>query len=165
MSKSLEALESLLMIARPSNTIETYEHRKNYCDMLENIIKQDLEAYEQLQKDYDKALINNGELCVKISDLKEIDIPVLKHNLEEKCEIIFDLKKENQELREYDMQLFSTTFKLKKALDILKDKRVNIDLLLNSSECPTYNFYAKKQDLEDLTKQEYELLKGVLGND
>lgn len=54
------------------------------------------------------------------------------------------------------------TLKEKNAIKILKDKRVNIDLLLNSSECFVYNFYAKKQDLKDLTQEEYNLLKEVL---
>ena len=46
---SKEALERILMLARPCD-YEVREHRNNYCDMLENVIKQDLERLEKLEK-------------------------------------------------------------------------------------------------------------------
>lgn len=79
MSKSLEALERIETVFHcnkqgkkncyahfmsPSKAIE--EYYKDY-----NIVKQDLEAYEQLKQDHDKTLINNGELVVKVADLQK----------------------------------------------------------------------------------------------
>ena len=60
---SKEALERILMLARPC-AYEVREHRNNYCDMLENAIKQDLDRLEQLEKE-------NQELKEAIKILKE----------------------------------------------------------------------------------------------
>ena len=46
---SLEALERLLFLARACD-YEVREHRKIYCDMLENTIKQDLELLKTIKK-------------------------------------------------------------------------------------------------------------------
>ena len=46
---SKEALERLLMLARPCD-YEVREHRNNYCDMLENVIKKDLDQLEEYRK-------------------------------------------------------------------------------------------------------------------
>ena len=50
---SLEALDRILFLAR-SCDYEVREHRKMYCDMLENTIKQDLEILNILK---DKVLL------------------------------------------------------------------------------------------------------------
>lgn len=47
--RSKEALERLLMLARPCD-YEVREHRNNYCDMLENAIKKDLDQLEEYRK-------------------------------------------------------------------------------------------------------------------
>ena len=47
--RSKEALERLLMLARPCD-YEVREHRNNYCDMLENVIKKDLDQLEEYGK-------------------------------------------------------------------------------------------------------------------
>ena len=47
--RSKEALERLLMLARPCD-YEVREHRNNYCDMLENVIKKDLDQLEECRK-------------------------------------------------------------------------------------------------------------------
>ena len=47
--ESKEALERLLMLARPCD-YEVRKHRNNYCDMLENIIKKDLDQLEEYRK-------------------------------------------------------------------------------------------------------------------
>lgn len=44
-----EALERILMLARPCD-YEVREHRNNYCDMLENVIKKDLDLLEEYKK-------------------------------------------------------------------------------------------------------------------
>ena len=46
---SKEALERILMLARPCD-YEVREHRNNYCDMLENVIKKDLDLLEEYRK-------------------------------------------------------------------------------------------------------------------
>ncbi len=46
---SKEALERLLMLARPCD-YEVREHRNNYCDMLENVIKKDLNQLKEYRK-------------------------------------------------------------------------------------------------------------------
>ena len=46
---SKEALERILMLARPCD-YEVREHRNNYCDMLENVIKKDLDRLEDYRK-------------------------------------------------------------------------------------------------------------------
>ena len=64
MSKSLEALDKILdLILEYSYWVEAHD--------LVKIIKQDLEAYEQLKQDHDKTLINNGELVVKVVELEK----------------------------------------------------------------------------------------------
>lgn len=80
-----------------------------------------------------------------------------------------ELIEENQEFRDKlnsedldNWQLHCKYGEYKKAIDIIVNKRVSIDLLLNSSECFVYNFYAKKQELKELTQQEYDFLKEVL---
>ena len=47
--RSKEALERLLMLARPCD-YEVREHRNNYCDVLENVIKKDLDQLEEYRK-------------------------------------------------------------------------------------------------------------------
>lgn len=47
--RSKEALERILMIARPCD-YEVREHRNNYCDMLENVIEKDLDRLEEYRK-------------------------------------------------------------------------------------------------------------------
>ena len=46
---SKEALERILMLARPCD-YEVREHRNNYCDMLENVIKKDLNQLKEYRK-------------------------------------------------------------------------------------------------------------------
>lgn len=46
---SKKALEMLLSLSRPCD-YEVKEHRKIYCDMLEKVIKKDLDRLEKLEK-------------------------------------------------------------------------------------------------------------------
>ena len=142
---------------------ENQKLKKEY-NLLDNTMESDdriicelLKENEQLQND-----IKLNE--TQIDDLT-LEVANYKHALEEKNEIIMVLKEENKELLVNKNLAQAIALKYKKTIEILKDKRVNIDLLLNSSECPTYNFYAKKQDLEDLNQQEYDFLKEVLGDE
>lgn len=112
MSKSLEALERLGAeklargeLIRNDSKVEPYI----------NCIKQDLEAYEQLQKE-------NQEL-----------------------------KEEMETLKKYDMELFATTFKLTKAIKILKS------YLWVSDEVSFDTYFTSR-----LSDDEQDLLKEVL---
>lgn len=128
-SKNLEALEVIeCILSNHQIMLEAKDKRFEFI----NIIKQDLQRKEQLEKEN--------------QDLKERNIFIKTVN-----------KNALNEMR----NLIDEKHKLKKAIEILAAKRVNIDYLLNSSECPTYNFYA--DDFSDLTQQEFELLKEVLG--
>ena len=63
---SKEALERILMLARPCD-YEVREHRNNYCDMLEDVIKKDLDRLEEYRKIEDELRI---DLSVLFSALK-----------------------------------------------------------------------------------------------
>lgn len=144
---SKEALERLLMLARPC-AYEVREHRNSYCDMLENTIKQDLERLEVLEK-------KNQELYEKVNHLKNV-----KNRWRRNCKF---LEKENE--------------KLKQALDILKEKPEILMIRAESFYQCDYdeNYFAEYfvydsagDDIRTLiyiTKEQYELLKEVFGNE
>lgn len=81
---SKEALERILMLARPC-AYEVREHRNNYCDMLENAIKQDLEQLKELRK-------NHAKLLVQVAHLEEENEKLEKENeeLKEAIKILKD---------------------------------------------------------------------------
>ena len=148
---------------------EKFEELSYLYDLFENITRIDyvpLEFREEIKQSLIKAYKDGNQEFEKIheklkrlvqlqNDIKlnetqiddlTLEVANYKHALEEKNEIIMDLKEENKELLVNKNLAQAIALKYKKTIEILKDKRVNIDLLLNSSECPTYNFYAKKQD-------------------
>lgn len=130
---SLEALEKISW-RYPNDT-----SFQEWC----NTIKQALARLEQLEND-------NQLLKAELDDLKQIDIPVLKHNLEEKCEIIADLKKKNE--------------KLKNAIDIWK-RATNLDLYTQkTTDGWNFGMYLFGIGFR-LTYEQYELLKEVLSNE
>lgn len=72
-----------------------------------------------------------------------------------------ELKEEMETLKKYDMELFATTFKLKKAIEILS----NYICVRNPlDEEDTYYLSALFSN-EEIDKQTYDLLKEVLNND
>lgn len=73
----------------------------------------------------------------------------LVDNLNKDCE---------QELNNYD-DLKQRYAKLDQALEIIKKKRVDVNLLMSSERIDDYNKYA---DVIHLTYEEYDLLKEVL---
>ena len=189
MTKSLEELKRIGNYPIDLGIDNSYEPPKScgtvsigLCFQEEfDLIKQDLERLETLEKVWAKeewcegvplnveslkSLFKyNEELFEKNLELdKENEIlkQSVKDTYDSSQEIIFDLKKENQELKEemetlkkYDMELFTTTFKLKKAIDILKEVvSLNINKILET-----------ERHLLSLTQQEYELLKEVLENE
>ena len=82
------------------------------------------------------------------------DIYCLVDTKDNKFEVIDNYKINNYGIIDNDAQL-----KLK-ALEIIKKKRVNIQALFYSSSCEDYNKHYNHY--EDLTQEEYELLKEVL---
>lgn len=181
MSKSLEALEDMI-----SWMVD--EQVNNFKEQLDTI-KQDLELLEQLKQQRDSLAINNGELCVKVTDLqkenqelKDIADSFRKGN-QGYCKKVSELEKENQELKEQlEIEKFDNFLvlgekidKLEKAIEILKDKCItnsNLWLIYNSNNYRDYKCFVENKDHElvriehnILTQQEYELLKEVLENE
>ena len=66
---SKEALNRLMILARPC-AYEVREHKNSYCDMLENVIEQDLDRLEELENE-------NFELRQKL-------------NTEEECSVFYE---------------------------------------------------------------------------
>lgn len=122
----------------------------------DRIICELLNEKEQLKNDIK---LNEAQ----IDDLT-LEVANYKHALEEKNEIIMDLK-EKIEIEKFDwfIVLNNKLDRYKKAIDILKDKKVVVGYLLL---CPTLENY-NRPTLEEyqLTQQEYELLKEVFGNE
>ena len=90
---SKEALERILMLARPCD-YEVREHRNNYCDMLENVIKKDLDRLEEYRKaeeeigiDFitlvkmlkDDVYINDGGIVDEIGNIYEEQVKSIEH--------------------------------------------------------------------------------------
>ena len=76
-----EALERLLMLARPCD-YEVREHRNNYCDMLENVIKKDLdrlEEYRKIEKEIDIDFITLSKILKQrfVYDNDQVKIELL----------------------------------------------------------------------------------------
>ena len=122
-----------------------------------------------------KELQNDIKLNETQIDDLTLEVANYKHALEEKNEIIFDLKKENKELEttllEYKAQenlywntatnnvnLREENEKLKKAIEISKDK---IGFLFHIDKDNNY-YFSSKYLCNELTQEEYDLLKEVL---
>lgn len=105
MSKSLEKIRDIKSLINEVYQGELNEGArkswlcfKQYCDD----IKQDLELLEQLKQQRDSLAINNGELCVKVTDLQ----------------------KENQELKEKAVKAVGF---VKLLIDNISNKKLNDD--------------------------------------
>ena len=177
MSKSLEALKKIWHYA-------IQEHNNLFInDVFDNCympIKQDLELLGSL-----KQIWNNQEFCKGIplsadglNSLFNYNLDMFNKNLELDKKVL-DLEKENQELKttllEYKAQenlywtiatnnanLREENEKLKKAVEILKDK---LKLSLNDNKATkTINAVLPigNNDMNRLTQQEYELISEVL---
>lgn len=105
-------------------------------------------------------------------------LPVEFHIVKEALERLEQLEKENQDLKDnetivsnYAFNLIQENEKLKKAINILKDKKVDLVILLSSNDFREYNAnitiringvtYLKGNNYT-LTQQEYDLLKEFL---
>lgn len=112
-----------------------------------------------------KEALENLTYCVNGMESKEKYYKIIKQDLDR----LEKLEKENKELRksikswnENGGNLLKENTKLKKAIEILKNKTVVIVALKLSKDLNDYN---RMTSFENLTQEEYELLKEVLGND
>ena len=125
---------------------------QNYCEEIEK----DLERLEKLEaKDKKWQELFGCDLC-----------EVLGREL---------LKEENKKLKQENKELLvnknvaqGIATKYKKALDIIKNKKVDIDMFIDSTSAEDYNkrleYYTYiNPEVRPLTQEEYELLKEVLG--
>ena len=81
-----------------------------------------------------------------------------------------ELEKENQELKNSALELWDKCYtkensKLKKAIEIIRDKNVNIVYIKIFKDYKLYSQYYTGSSKDILTNEEYELLKEVLRND
>ena len=138
---SKEALERLLEMA-----IENGLWKSGLVEDLENTIKQDLDRLEKLEKENEKLKCKNHDL------------------LDEKLEIVLNNYNQSMGIVEL-MRIF---IEFKKVIKILKDKNVDIYELLKSKNIVDYNNLTwSRYDFggDELTQEEYDLLKEVLEND
>ena len=168
MSKSLEALEELC--SRCCVESECYTS----CEYKE-LLEKDLERLEELEKE--------NQTLNEALDFAKVDYTTARINLDNASVRIKDLEKENQELKskyndlmlDFKMFDFNTlkqeNEKLKKAIEIIKSKNVDIFFLVNNCEfvLDNYNYEIEDdimkycyKDCSTLTQQECDLLKEVL---
>ena len=102
------------------------------------------EEIELFNKHSDDRLFELGDYCYKSEDTH-------------RCEIVNKLG-HYEDIDESPEHLE----KIKKALEIIKNKWVNIEVLIQSKTLDDYN---TTLCVHDLTKKEYDLLKEVLTND
>ena len=110
---------------------------------------------------------------------KEYFINELLPEILKDLERLEKMEKENQELAK-TLELYNEKFaghervktdliqenqKLKKAIEIIKSKEVDITYFLYSNSYVFYNFYAIENELEPLSSQEYDLLNEMIHHD
>lgn len=111
------------------------------------IIKQDLERLEALKKE-------NKELKQILEKAEEVE----QENL--------ILKIDNEQLNHIANERLKKNEKLKKAIDILKDRLCVRNGTLSFTRDSYYlGIKGSFKDIKELTQQEYDLLKEVLGNE
>lgn len=147
MSKELEASKSLKIIK------EMYEHFvKTYRELEPKLMiceKEDFDIIETALKEYE--FMKQTKIIVDDKKISDDDLEKLKNqgiivgNLEQsKIEPLFDNETQNK----------------LKALEIIKNKQVNVFVLLHIEDLETYNDMIG--DNRNLTQQEYDLLREVL---
>lgn len=172
MSKSLEALD--LLFTQLENAGKVIIVRE--CNILYNTIKRDLERLKKLEKDYnllDTTMESDDRIICELLKEKEqlqndiklnetqiddltLEVANYKHALEEKNEIIMDLKKENQEL------LVNKNFAQGVALKYKKAIEKEIEILI---ERRSDSYYIEEDEVYRELDIIIEELKEVLSDD
>ena len=103
----------------------------------------------------------NPYIACKPSERDELAEPIEKElkELEELRKAFHTLSKENEKV----MKELSKEIEKNKALEIIKSKGIDIDLLKYHKDLEHYNFSLRGR-FEHLTQEEYDLLKEVLNN-
>lgn len=145
-------------------------------EMLERTNMTENEAYDFAFRCWQCGLDFTEELEKENANLKET-IKILTCTND--SGIIQNLKAENQELKEQHEKDFEIICKqayllnnkhidrpfieiYQKAIEILKDKKFNIKVFLESNSLVFYNFLAIENGLKTLTREEYKILNEVL---
>lgn len=152
---SKEELEYYLSLKEGENRTIT----SDFINCLENAYK-DLERLEKLEEENKqlKAKLNRSLPKIVIRNTLDNVLPSLEEENEK-------LKQENKELLVNKNVAQGIATKYKKALDIIKRKIIYVFELKFSYSVIEYNISARNSDFDELTKEEYELLKEVLGNE
>lgn len=122
-----------------------------------------------------KLFFDNKDLHVDIV-LNDRNVCEIYNTIKQDLERLKVLEEENQDLKnrldneqlafdklfESNQKLSELYAKLKQALDILKDKKVSIGLLLKNNTLNQYNRVRHLYDADFLIQEEYELLKEIL---
>ena len=135
--RNREALESYLYLENRESICIGYSER--YV-----VLSQALDRLEELEEE-------NKKLKEKVKELKE--------ELKEELEIAI---KNYKCLVWHNNNQYNLLIKYNKCIEILKRKKVNI-FSIQLLTCEQYNKSVVKED--ELTEEEYELLKEVLGDD
>lgn len=162
MNKSLEKIRDIKSLINEVYQGELSEcARKSWLCFQQDCddIKQDLELLEQLKQQRDSLAINNGELCVKVTDLQ----------------------KENQELKRYKEKAIlydkacnkdKSANKIIVDLDYLENLQNEerkfgfaIEILTRVANIKTEKHLTRLYEHKYISKEDYELLKEVLGNE
>ena len=115
-----------------------------------------------------KEALENLTYCVNGIGSKEKYYNIIKQDLErlEKIEEnYYSLNISCEEIEFENVRLEEENKKLKQAIDILKDKKVSIGLLLKNNTLNQYNRVRHLYDADFLIQEEYELLKEVFENE
>lgn len=116
-----------------------------------------IEALENISITFDEGGYEPTTLGAKSGHFKEVfrvEFNIIEQDLKRLRQK--QLEEKNKELNE----------KLKQAVDILKDKRIQTRFLEESKNVDEYNKWVSNlMNIRELTQEEYELLKEVLGNE
>ena len=173
MSKSVEAYNILLKAWQGNKEAKDYPDFDDINEALD-IIKQDLERLEKIENlrttpnALETCLANYMNKCIEL----EKEYSNLQTDYDNKDFECIDLLKENQELKQMNKTLLihNTEFslgvpnilseneKLKKAIEILKDKTHMVIVADTNNHFLIYDTYGSAV----ITKKEYKLLKEVL---
>lgn len=138
MSKGLEALERYVENAWFDEDSEYYltaEHLDDY-----HIIKKELKEYREIKE------------IAKQYDWENITKEIFNVNADKKYRDLFNSAIVN----------IQNDYRKARALEIIKEKRVDVARLLVSNSLEQYNNFDKRDILIILTQEEYDLLKEVL---